>query len=149
NWSTGSLPGPADDVVINLANGNVTVTHGTGTDAIHSLTSNAAVTLSGGSLSIATTAQVSNTFTLSGGTLAGATVASVTTLKGTFNGGTLSNVTLQGNLDLTGAANVYATVTGPLTLNGGSVTLGGGSGNYGVLRFNDTAASLTGTGSVF
>src|SRR5262245_7923383 len=63
NWSTGALPGAADDVVINLGNPNVTITHAAGTDTISSLTSNALVTISGGSLTVTGTAQVTNTFT--------------------------------------------------------------------------------------
>jgi hypothetical protein len=44
NWSGGALPGPNDDVVIDLA-GAIVITHATGTDTIHSLTSQG-VTLS-------------------------------------------------------------------------------------------------------
>src|SRR5437016_2996332 len=76
NWSTGALPGAADDVVISPANPNITITHSSGSDTIHSLTSSALVNLTGGTLTVSTTAQVTNTFTLSGGTLANATIVS-------------------------------------------------------------------------
>src|SRR5262249_7307442 len=69
-------------------------------------------------------------------------------LRGTSTGGKLSAVTLQGNLDLTGFGNTNATVVGPLTLSGGTVSLGGGGGTYGVLRFDDPTASLTGPAPV-
>src|SRR5579864_6155414 len=66
NWDSG-VPGPGDDAVINLANPNlVTITHSTGTDTIHSLVSNAAINLSGGTLNVAGSMQVSNTFNLLG-----------------------------------------------------------------------------------
>src|SRR5262249_10696786 len=70
NWSTGPLPGPGDDVVIDIS-ANITITHSSGTDSIHSLTSRDALALSGGTLSIAASSKIGNTFTLTGGTLAG------------------------------------------------------------------------------
>ncbi len=97
---------------------------------------------------------------LLGGTINGGTV-SVTggaDLVGTYSGGTLAGgVTLLGDLNLTlpqaldlttvGQANVTV-VGGALTLNNATVALGNNSGTYGLLRFNDAAASLSGTGSV-
>src|SRR5262249_9659616 len=71
NWSTGQPPGPSDDVGIDLA-GNLVVTLSTGSDSIRSLTSQDALVLSGGTLSLGAPSQISNTFTLSGGTLTGA-----------------------------------------------------------------------------
>ena len=149
NWTSGTVPGVNDDVVIDVPSALVTITHSSGTDTVKSLVSNENLTLSGGSLTVTTTVQVAGTFTLSGGTLAGATVVTGTTLKGTTSGGTLSNVTLQGNLDLTGAANVRVNVSGgPLTLSNATVSLGDGGGNYGLLIFSDDAAALAGSGSV-
>src|SRR5262249_27959388 len=37
NWSTGAVPGAADDVTIGRLNPGAAVTHGSGTDAVHSL----------------------------------------------------------------------------------------------------------------
>ena len=73
NWSTGSLPGPSDDVVIQ-AGPSITVTHSTGSDAVNSIVCSQVFTLSGGSLSVATTFQTDNSLSLSGGALVGATV---------------------------------------------------------------------------
>jgi len=70
NWSTGALPGPVDDVIINVA-GSVTVVHSTGTDTINSLVSNESVELRGGSLSITGVSRIVNTFSLTGGILEG------------------------------------------------------------------------------
>src|SRR4051794_37993590 len=67
NWSGGAVPAATDDVVINPA--GITVIHSTGTDFIHSLTSQADLSISGGSLSIAASSSCSGSFTLSGGTL--------------------------------------------------------------------------------
>src|SRR5437879_1549191 len=50
NWSTGSVPGAADDVFIDVPQ-NITVTHSIGAHSIRSLTSQKALNLSGGSLS--------------------------------------------------------------------------------------------------
>src|SRR5262249_12508491 len=70
NWSTGTLPTPADDVVINKA--GVTVSHGfSNFDSVHSLTSQNAIVLSGGTLVLGAASTINNTFTLSGGTLTG------------------------------------------------------------------------------
>jgi hypothetical protein len=87
NWSTGALPGPGDDVVINVGSG--TVTHSSGTHSVHSLSSANDFTLSGGSLTLADTSALNGTFTLSGGTL---TERSELDLNGAFSwtGGTLA-----------------------------------------------------------
>jgi hypothetical protein len=101
NWNTNSLPGPADDVTINTS---ADVVHSDSvTDTINSLTSTQPLTISGGTLSIATAFTTSSTLTISGGTLndAGAvTVGGLLTLSGggisgsgtvTANGGILVN----------------------------------------------------------
>src|SRR5262249_14829071 len=88
NWSGNARPGAADDVTINVT-GNISVVHSSNDDSIHSLTSQNALALSGGSLSVAAASTVGNVFPLSGGTLAGGGTATIT---GTMNwtGGTMS-----------------------------------------------------------
>jgi hypothetical protein len=50
NWSGGHLPGPGDDVVINVPN-NVVITHAQSvTDTVHSVTASDQVSLSAGTL---------------------------------------------------------------------------------------------------
>src|SRR5262249_16782882 len=70
NWTDTSnvhrLPISTDDVSIGGGN---TVTHSKDSDSIHSLVSNGSLILSGGTLTDATTLEVTGTFTLSGGTL--------------------------------------------------------------------------------
>lgn len=73
NWSTGVVPGPSDDVVIDRPE-SLTITISTGAQAVKSLVCNEALTISGGSLSVQDPFQVNNTFTLSGGSLLKCTV---------------------------------------------------------------------------
>jgi hypothetical protein len=52
NWNTGSVPGPADDAVINVA-GNVQITHSQKvTDNVKSITGSDPLSISGGSLQV-------------------------------------------------------------------------------------------------
>jgi hypothetical protein len=53
NWSTGTVPGPSDDVLIDVG-GNITVTHSTGTDTILSLVNQQNLTVIGNSSRIVT-----------------------------------------------------------------------------------------------
>src|SRR5262249_16714527 len=110
NWSTGSLPGPADDVMISSLAPGATITHTTDNTFIHSLTTS----LAGAS-----------TLAMNGGTLAvgvSATLDSNTTLNLAAGavGGT-GDWVFNGALNWTGG-----TISGPgtATVNGG-LTLGG------------------------
>jgi hypothetical protein len=146
---TNHVPGATDDAVINVS--GVTVTHGTGSDTVHSLTvSNGTFSLSGGTLN-AGTLEGGGLINLSGGTLASTTVASGTTVTGTGSGGALSGATFAGNLDLSRQQNASVRVYGGLVLNG-TMTLGDAPGNtYGRLYVadpNNPAGALTGTGTV-
>src|SRR5262249_37894324 len=68
NWDAGRVPNSSDDVVINTA--GITVSHSSSVaDSVKSLTSQAALTLAAGSLSITNPSSINNNFTLSGGTL--------------------------------------------------------------------------------
>ncbi len=88
NWSTGATPGPFADVLIETGSA-ITVTHSQNSDSIHSLHSQAALKITGGSLIIATESEVSHNFTLSGGTLAGSGNLTVNGLL-IWTGGTMS-----------------------------------------------------------
>ncbi len=67
NWSTDSVPGPHDDVTINIP---ANVVHSDNvTDSINSLTSTEPLTISGGTLSIAAASTIDNTLSLTSGTL--------------------------------------------------------------------------------
>ena len=152
NWSSGAVPAAGDDVTISIAVTNP-ITHGSSpSDFVNSITSSDPIILSAGSLSIAAASTFSNTVTLSGGTLAGGPISMTggATLVGSYNGGnggTLSGVTLDGNLDLATTNGANVTVTGGLTLNG-TINLGNASGStYGQLNFVG-AQTFGGTGSV-
>jgi hypothetical protein len=166
NWDANRVPNGTDDAVININTTNPITHSGSQSDAVNTLTStsqaaiaistgalsitnaasiNGNLTLSGATLISSGTLQVNGTFLISGGTLANANVLSGTTITGTTAGGTLNGVTLNGNLDLTGANGVNLTVVNGLTLDG-TATLGQG-GNYGYLTFGNSQ-TLAGTGTV-
>src|SRR5947209_3088691 len=77
NWSTGALPGPADDVVISGLSAGATISHGSDNTSIHKLTtalSNPAVlAVSGGTLLVADSAtlDVLTILSLTNGTIGG------------------------------------------------------------------------------
>jgi hypothetical protein len=148
NWSTGSLPGPADDAVIDTS--AITVTHSSGSHTVKSLTTaNGSFTLSGGTLDITGTLQGNSTFTLSGGTLSEAQVASGTTLRSSTAGGTLDKVTLNGNLDMTGASGTLLDISDGLTLNGTAVLGDSGGSTSGELFFiNAGTLGSTSSGTI-
>jgi uncharacterized repeat protein (TIGR01451 family) len=84
NWSTGSVPGPGDDVCIDVG-GGITVTHSQDSvsgvpDAVNSIVSNENINLSGGTLSVANTSSFLRDFALSGGTFTGTGSLTVTGL---------------------------------------------------------------------
>src|SRR5262249_44895106 len=88
NWRTGRVPGPTDEVVINVS-GTITVTHSQANDSIHSLISENDLAFTGGSLTVSGDSTLDSTFTLSGGTL---TSRGSLTLNDVFTwtGGTLA-----------------------------------------------------------
>src|SRR5262249_29349500 len=87
NWSTGAVPGPDDDAVIDIA--GITVTHATGAnDSAHSVASQASIILSSGSLSFAADSAIHGDLLVTNGTLGG---AGSLTMDGvvTWSGGTM------------------------------------------------------------
>jgi hypothetical protein len=125
NWDLNRLPGPSDDVVINLS--GITVTHSTGNDTIHSLTSTNPLMLSGGSLAISATSRIDDTLSVNGGTLA------------------LSGMTLNGIGTLTNASSSTLTLTND-TVNAGLANQGllvaQGSSTFGGAFSNAAGATL-------
>jgi hypothetical protein len=121
NWSSGSVPGPDDDVLINLS-GNLTVHLSDGTASVHIVQVGNSLVLDGGSLTTAAGLQVSNQLTLETGTLTagGGLTVSGGTLD--FDGGsitgtaTLVNAALNIGPGSTGAASFV--VAGNSTLSG-------------------------------
>jgi hypothetical protein len=144
NWSTSALPTSSDDVTLDRPNGTYTITVHSGTQSINSLTSNENLTVTGGTLAVATTAQIGGSLTLlNGGTLAGGTWT--TTGNGTITAtGTLNGVTLGGNLTISGG---MLLVTNGLTLTGGNVTFSFGSSSSS-LYFTGSVKTISGTGTI-
>ena len=151
NWSTGQLPGPGDDVTINIA-GKPTIflfSSGGGVQSIHSLTLADPLQVRDGTLAIATTAQLSANLDLSGGAeLSGGTYTgspgSLTVGFYGTGGGTLSGVTL--GIDAT----VYAGGEEGLVITNGLTLLSGETftlSDAAVVTFDGTQ-TLGGTGSV-
>ena len=142
NWSTDSVPGSGDDVTISIA---ANVVHSDNDDdSINSLTSAEPLTLSGGTLSIASTSTINSTLSLTGGTLTGAGDVTVSGLV-TVTSGTLSG---SGELNADGGMLLNPGIQGlsfaGRTINnpaGQPVTWTGGN----VLVSNDTVFNNLGT----
>ncbi len=145
NWSTGRVPGPGDDVVIDRPSGAFTVFHSQGTSLVDSLVSTENLVLLGGRLQVMGSINAPGTFRLAGGTLGGGVVESGTTLQATSLGGTLEGVTINGDLNLT-EMNAQATISGGLALNG-TLRIGDNAAGYGALAFSG-AGSVNGEGEV-
>jgi RHS repeat-associated protein len=128
-WSTGSVPGPNDDVVISRSV-PVTVTLSAGDQSVHSLESNnqGTLVLSGGSLTLADASTAAGPFTLNSGAAMNVQ-GGVLSLQGptvTDSGGAIT-VAAGAAVDLTGCSAV--TYIGTFTATGGgSVFLGCDSG---------------------
>jgi hypothetical protein len=96
NWSTGEIPGPSDDVVIDVTGATPTVTIDSGAQSINSLASNDPLTITGGSLTLSssstTASTITGTFSISGGTLAVSGPDTNLSVSGsvTASGGTIS-----------------------------------------------------------
>ena len=112
NWSTGTVPGPGDDVNLDGLAGQFTITYRQGGDTIQSIRgSQDALVLSGGSLTISAASQLDSAFTMSGGTL-------------NANGGL--TLTSKGSQWTDGVVNGTLTNAGVMTLSGpADKTVGG------------------------
>ena len=136
NWSTGQIPQSGNDVHIGFS--DITVTYSSGTVGLNSLTSTAALVLSGGTLPLQNNSTVSGAFTLSGGTLTGAGSLTITG-QTTWTGGTMSGngvTDAQGGLILgqTGQANELSLDTRTLTNEGAATFLGDQNGSFSQLN---------------
>ncbi|MEQ1844318.1 MAG: Ig-like domain-containing protein, partial [Nitrospira sp.] len=150
NWDGNVLPTATDDVLID-APGNVTVIYRQGTSEIHSLTSANPLMLSGGTLTVAATVQVNNTFTLAGGTLKDATVLAGSGGQGVIAPANtvsrLDGVVLDANLLVAAGGRVI--VSNGLTLNGSLTLTSVSPGTSTLLDFEGAdTQTLGGTGRV-
>ena len=115
NWSTDTVPGPNDDVVIAVTGATPTVTIGSNVESVHSITSSDPLAISGGGLTVAANSTISGGLNMTGGTLTatGSDVALSVTGTTTISGASVfaeSGATL--NLTaLTSYSNAAATTT--------------------------------------
>jgi hypothetical protein len=131
NWDAGRVPIATDDAVINYA--NISVTHSSSvSDTANSLTSQAAIALSAGSLSLTNASVINNALNISGGTLTSSGDLAVSGLIA-WTGGTLSgggSLTAQGGIQISGQETLDTlslTNTGSATCTGGTVTMQNGA----------------------
>jgi phage baseplate assembly protein gpV len=69
NWSTGTVPGPGDDVVINVFGASPTVTISSNVESVHSITTDDPLDISGGGLTVAASSTISGGLAMTGGSL--------------------------------------------------------------------------------
>ena len=147
SWSLGHAPASGDDVVVTGLNSGAVVTHSSGTDTIRILTLGGNLTLSGGSLTITTSATLQGGSTLTDGAVLNFTnAATVAFGNGTTHlvvgsGGVLTatNTAFSGNVN-------YSTQL--IVNNGGQLSA---SGSTFVLNqvYLDNAATLNAVGDSF
>ena len=103
NWSTGQVPGPNDDVVINVSGATPTVTINSGSVSVNSLMATDPLVIGGGSLALAGTSTISGPFMLS--TISTLTTDGTLTLSGstTWTSGAIEGT---GEVENTGSLNV-------------------------------------------
>ncbi len=106
NWDPDGVPGPADDVLIDVPAPTIAITYSTGTSTINSLTSQENLTLSGGTLNISAASAINAAFTLSGGTLGGSGTVTITGAvswtAGAMSGSGQTIIEAGGSLSLSG-----------------------------------------------
>ena len=143
NWSAGSLPGPGDDVIVDVPEA-ITVSYATLDNSIASLDLREVLRINGGRLTVTGTVQAANTLQISGGILKGATVGG---LGITYTSGMLDGATVAAGAILKpSGANAYLTVVNGLTLDG-LARIGVAPGSASSLSFSGTQ-TLAGTGEI-
>ena len=134
NWSTNAVPDADSDVTINA--GATTITISGGAQSIDSLTASRPISLSGGSLSVATTGILNATLAISGGSLIGGTWSGSSPIIAQY--GTLNEVTVNENIQVPSPSSL--TVLNGLVLNG-TLT------DSGSMQFTGTQ-TLSGNGTI-
>ncbi len=141
SWDQGLAPDAANHIVyINRgwADPLITFSATSGTRQIKSLMSTEAIQLTGGTLEILETANLSGSFTLAGGTLQGGQITTAGIDVDDSSGNGLDGVTLNGDL-LLQSDHSQVNVSGGLTLNGTADL----SGDAATLIFNGGTQTLT------
>jgi hypothetical protein len=146
SWEGGVLPGPDDNVLIDVP-GDILIVHRTGETRINRLISRESIDLTGGTLDVTTTVQVDGTFNLGNG----AVLAHATVVRGggPFSPGvggfaTFDGVTLATEVRVVEGG--FLLVENGLTLDRGQVTLDG-AGTGATIHFAETQ-TLSGRGEI-
>ena len=113
NWSSGSVPGPDDDVIIDVP-ARISITHDTGSDLVHSLSNNQNLVVTGGS-----SLTVTDTLSENGSLLVD--VGSSMVANGTYSEAGTLTVLAGGSFFAAGA---FSNFSGG-TLTGGTYHIGG------------------------
>jgi len=69
NWSTGKVPGPSDDVAINVSGTTPTITISSDVESVNSITADDPLVISGGGLTVAANSTISGGLSMTGGSL--------------------------------------------------------------------------------
>ncbi|MFI5454955.1 MAG: RHS repeat-associated core domain-containing protein [Isosphaerales bacterium] len=138
NWSTDQVPGPGDDVVIDVNGASPTVTV-SGNESIHSLIALDPLVLSSGIVSVAADSTISGSLAIDGGTVE--VDGGTTQINGgpvsSSGTGTTFKVAQGAVVDLTGEENpvtYWGTYTGSgggtIALRGGELAVGGANATF-------------------
>jgi hypothetical protein len=150
NWSEGAVPGPNDDVIIDIPSFDITVTISSGVPNPRNLILDASLTIQGGgSLEVSESLLINGSLQINGGILRNTTVSGDGTFQVTSSDGTLDGVTL--NTDITLQQGAVLTVLNGLTLNGtATLTRGNGfvSSTFTGIDFLNGSQTLGGAGEV-
>ncbi len=126
NWSTDTVPGPGDDVVIDYTGASPTVTISSNVESVNSITADDPLVISGGGLTVAADSTISGGLSMTGGTLNGSgtlTVASAFDWTGgDLDGAGTTTVASGGTLNIGGSSTKY--------LTGGHILNNEGSGTW-------------------
>ena len=126
NWSTDTVPGPDDDVTIDVGGATPTVTIDSGTRSVHSLDAIDPLSITGGALEVAADSTIGGALSMTGGSLTASGSGATLAVTGTT---TIS------------AASLYAQAGAALSLP--QLTTYSNSNGY-----DDTYFEATGSGSV-
>jgi hypothetical protein len=130
NWDSGQVPGVGDDAVINLGDNSFTVYHSSGVaDSVHSLTDDASLSITGGSLSLGSTSSILGALTLGNGTtLSGSGDLTIGGSLSWYNHATLAmggTTTAQGVIFIDNAGDSDHTLDGGTLRNQGTADVTG------------------------
>lgn len=150
NWTTGVVPGLADDVVIDRAGARptVTFTYNQSNYGVNSILVNDVLVLTGGVINVTTQTQVNDTLQLAGGELKGGTLnagpsGQITVVPG--GSSRLDSITINANVSVQSGA--YLNLSGSWR-NNGVLTNAGQLALQGSFRTTDLG-TIASTGSVY